>query len=121
MLSVRSVKVEHVEDWLNAALAVILFVSPWVFGFAGETSAAWTAWVTGIVIAVLAVAAIVRFAEWEEWTNAVLGLWLVTAPWIVGFTTISAALWTHVVLGLLIAASAACEIWFARFDRSATV
>jgi hypothetical protein len=35
MLSVRSVKVEHVQDWLNAALAVILFVSPWVLGFAG--------------------------------------------------------------------------------------
>ena len=28
MLSVKSVKVEHVQDWLNAALAVILFVSP---------------------------------------------------------------------------------------------
>src|SRR5437879_2535061 len=120
MLSVEKVKVEHPQDWLNLALAALLFVSPWVLGFPAETAAAWTAWVTGIVIGILAVAAIVQFAEWEEWANLVLGLWLVVAPWIVGFTTVIMARWTHVVLGILVAAIAASEVWSVRFHKSAT-
>jgi hypothetical protein len=120
MSSVVRSKAEHVQDWVNLVLAVILFVSPWVLGFAAETAAAWTAWGTGVVIAVLAVAAIVQFAEWEEWANGILGLWLVLSPWIVGFTNIVVAQWTHVVLGLLVAAVAGWELWFVRFDKSAT-
>jgi hypothetical protein len=37
-----------------AVLAVILFVSPWAFGFTAVTSLAWSAWIIGIVV-VLAV------------------------------------------------------------------
>ena len=33
------------QDGMNLALAVALFVSPWVMGFAGEFMAAWNAWV----------------------------------------------------------------------------
>lgn len=29
------------QDWLNLVLAVALFVSPWVLGFASETIPAW--------------------------------------------------------------------------------
>jgi SPW repeat len=72
-----------------------------VLGFTAETAAAWTAWGTGLAIAVLAAAAIVQFAEWEEWANLVLGLWLVVAPWIVRFTNVIVAQWTHVVLAWL--------------------
>jgi hypothetical protein len=120
MLSVEKVKVEQARDWLNLVLAAILFVSPWVLGFTTEMAAAWTAWATAIVIAVFAGAAIVKFAEWEEWANLVLGLWLVVAPWIVGFTNAIAARWTHVVLGLLVAAVAGWGVWFVRIHKSAT-
>jgi hypothetical protein len=119
MSFVKKVNVEHAPDWLNLALAVILFVSPWVLGFTAETAAAWTAWATGIVIAILAVAAIVQFAEWEEWASVVLGVWLVVSPWVVGFTHNVVAQWTHIVLGLLIAAVAVWEVWLQRSHRSA--
>lgn len=117
MLSVKKVKVEHAQDWLNLALAVILFVSPWVLGFAGETVAAWTAWGVGVVIAILAAAAIIQFAEWEEWASLALGLLLAAAPWVLGYTNIVAAQWASVLLGLLVAAVAAWEVWV---HRSAT-
>ena len=120
MLSFAKAKVEHVQDWLNLALAVVLFVSPWFLGFTAEKAAAWTAWGTGILIAILALAAIIQFAEWEEWASLVLGLWLVVSPWVVGFTNVIEARWAHVVLGLLVAAVAAWEVWFVRFHKSAT-
>ena len=53
--------------------------------------AAWTAWVSAVVIGALAVAAIVAFTEWEEWVNLALGIWVVLAPWILGFTGVTYA------------------------------
>jgi hypothetical protein len=120
MSPVMKLDVERSREWLNLVLAVILFVSPWVLGFAGETAAAWTAWGTGIVIGALAVAAIMRFQEWEAWASLVLGLWLAISPWLVGFADVLAARWTDVVLGLLSAAIAAWEVWFVRSHKSAT-
>ncbi|RCV50528.1 SPW repeat protein [Marinitenerispora sediminis] len=34
-------------------LGVLMFVTPWVLGFAGNPAAAWTAWIVGLVIAVM--------------------------------------------------------------------
>jgi SPW repeat len=31
-------------------LAVILFVSPWIFGFTGVTALAWSAWIVAILV-----------------------------------------------------------------------
>jgi hypothetical protein len=39
---------------IPAVLAVILFVSPWAFGFTAVTALAWSAWIIGILV-VLAV------------------------------------------------------------------
>ncbi|MBI2256836.1 MAG: SPW repeat protein [Proteobacteria bacterium] len=116
MLSVKNVKVEHAQDWLNLALAVILFASPWVLGFQGETVAAWTAWGAGVVIAILAAAAIVQFAEWEEWASLALGLMLAAAPWALGYSDIVAAQWASFLLGLLVAMVA---LWEVQIHRSA--
>jgi hypothetical protein len=103
--------VDQFQDWINLVLAVVLFVSPWAFGFAGETGAAWNAWICGIVIAVLAVLALVKFAEWEEWIAAALGVWLIISPWVLGFAAMATALWTHIVLGVVIAALAVWRGW----------
>ena len=102
---------ERFPDWVNLVLAVLLFLSPWAFGFSGEQAAAFDAWACGIVVGVLSIAAIVRFAEWEEWINLALGVWLVVSPWLLGFTALGYALWTNVILGVLIAAVAAWELW----------
>ncbi|WP_155251019.1 SPW repeat protein [Sinorhizobium meliloti] len=99
------------QDWMNLILAVALFVSPWVMGFAGEFMAAWNAWIVGVVIGALALATLTAFSEWEEWANIVIGIWLVVAPWLLGFAPNANAMWTHVVLGLLVAAISAWALW----------
>jgi hypothetical protein len=44
---------------LMAAVGVVVFVSPWVMGFASTTSmAAWTAWIVGAVSAIVGLLAV---------------------------------------------------------------
>lgn len=105
------------QDWANIVLAVLLFITPWVFQFAGSaegtgvtettavSAAAWNAWVSALVVAALAVAALLRFAEWEEWLSAAVGIWLVISPWLLSFASLADAMWSAVALGALIAIS----------------
>ncbi|MDI7861984.1 SPW repeat protein [Rhizobiaceae bacterium n13] len=99
------------QDLVNLFLAVCLFLSPWVVGFSLEAMPAWNAWIVGIVLGALAIATLSVFAEWEEWVNLVLGLWLIVAPWMLGFTASMSAMWTHIVLGVLVAALSAWAVW----------
>ena len=101
------------QDLINLILAVCLFVSPWIVGFAAETTAAYNAWIVGVVLGVLAVATLSVFAEWEEWVNVVLGLWLIVSPWLLGFVANANAMATHVDLGVLVVAASAWA-WRAR-------
>ncbi len=39
-------------ELIPAVLAVILFVSPFAFGFTGITALAWAAWIIGVLVAV---------------------------------------------------------------------
>jgi hypothetical protein len=41
----------------------------------------------------------------------ILGLWLIVAPWIMGFASISAALATFVTLGIVVAVTSVSELW----------
>lgn len=110
---------KHPQDWANLVLAVLLFLSPWILGFSAEQYAAWNAWISAVVVAALAIGAISAFQEWEEWLSLIAGIWVVVSPWVLGFTAITIATWTHVVLGLLIAAAAAWEIWEVRHQPHA--
>jgi len=46
--------------------------------------------------------------------NVVLGLCLVLAPWFLGFATVAAARYAHVVIGLIVGALAALDLWMIR-------
>src|SRR5690349_18050466 len=104
MVSWRNQRVERVPEWLNLILAVCLFLSPWVLGFSGEQVAAWDAWVCAVIIGALSVAALTSYAAWEEWASIAVGAWLVISPWVLGFSTLPAAIGTVLVIGILVAA-----------------
>jgi len=108
------------QDWLNLIVAALLFFSPWLMGFVGDVMPTRNAWIVGVVLALIAIAAITAFAEWEEWLNLALGLWLIAAPWMLGFTGNPAAFRTHLVLGLLTAAISAWAVWDYRHEPHAT-
>ncbi|HEV7321436.1 MAG TPA: SPW repeat protein [Ensifer sp.] len=99
------------QDWINLVLALCLFVSPWIMGFVVESVPAWNAWIAAAVLGVLAIATLAMFAEWEEWASLIVGLWLIASPWLLGFSTSSNPMWTHVVLGGLVTALAVWAVW----------
>ncbi|TMJ47767.1 MAG: hypothetical protein E6G85_26820 [Alphaproteobacteria bacterium] len=96
-------------DLANLILGAILFLSPWMFGFAAGHESQ-NAWITGIVIAILSIAALAAFAVWEEWLNLVAGLWTIVSPWALGFQG-KTAMTVHVVIGIIVAVLAAVELW----------
>lgn len=97
-------------DVINLILGAFLFFSPWLFTFAPGTES-WNAWGAGVVIAVLSIAALAAFAEWEEWLNLIVGLWVIVSPWVLHFSANIQAMWTNVIVGVVVAALAAYEIW----------
>jgi hypothetical protein len=101
---------ERAYDLLNLIFAALLFISPWVIPYSGETAAAWNAWIVGVLVAALAAIALMWSEEWPEWVNAVLGAWTVVAPWILGFAT-NGARWTQLILGALVLVCAAWGAW----------
>jgi len=110
------------EDWsraklcdvVNLLLGTILFFSPWLFSLSAGAPRQ-IASTMGLFIAVLSVAALAAFAVWEEWLNLIAGLWLVVAPWLLGFED-SNAVMVDVVIGIVVVVLATFEIWVA-MDR----
>jgi hypothetical protein len=101
----------HWQDWANLILAVWLFFSPWILGFAmpsgaggaaAASNASWDSWVLGAAIFAVAATALFRLQAWEEWVIAVLGIWLFLAPFLLLFTNVPGAAWTHWIVGALV-------------------
>lgn len=105
---------EHWQDAVSVLLGVWLVVSPWVLGFEGNAVALWNSVILGVVLAVASGAALVKFHEWEEWADMAMGLWLVAAPWLLGYAALATPTWNHVLVGLAAIAMAAWSIWHFR-------
>lgn len=106
----------HWHDWLNALLAIWLFISPWVLNFGGVVdggvgtgtaaiamTAAWNAWILGVIVFIVAITAARQWGSGSEWLNVLLGIWIFIAPWVLGFAGFPAAAWDHWILGAVIA------------------
>jgi hypothetical protein len=96
-------------DAAKLILGAVLFFSPLALDL-GPGPASVHAYIIGFAIAALAIDAIAAFARWEEWLHLALGLWATAAPWVLGFHG-TAAMTVHVIIGLLVAALAAAELW----------
>jgi hypothetical protein len=104
---------ESLPDIVNLVVGAVLLTSPWLFGFTGETAAAWNAALAGAFIAVLAVAAIAAFDDWEEWLSLAAGAWVAISPWLLGFTGNTTATRVHAIAGVIVAVVAAGRLWLA--------
>jgi len=93
----------------NLVLDAVLFFSRCIVGLA-DGSESQNAWISGAVIAAVSIAALAAFAEWEEWLSLVAGLWAIVSPWVLGFAG-TTAMTVHVVIGVIVAALAAAELW----------
>jgi hypothetical protein len=102
------------QDAVNLVLGAWLALSPLVLGYAARNDAAWNAYLVGAAIVIMAASAIWYFQQWEEWINALLGLWLIVSPWIIGYSALEVPLWNQVVVGVL---TAGLAIWAAQAEN----
>lgn len=100
---------------LNLLLGLWLVIAPFLLSYA--TSASRGNDITiGVIIALLAAFRLLGAyrAAWLSWLNALLGIWLIVAPFILGYDS-SSALWNDVIVGLFIAF---LGLWSATASRS---
>lgn len=91
---------------IDVVAGLWLILSPFILGFTSETGAMWNSIIFGLIVTVLAASRTTGEGyrvEWPSWTNAVIGLWLILSPFILGFTGNGVAYINTLVLGIIIA------------------
>ena len=89
-------------DWTNLTLGVFLAASPWL-ALGGGSAVMLNAATSGIIIAIAAGGALSTPNAGAQWLNACIGLWLLIAPMLLGFSADSDAMWTSVLVGISVA------------------
>lgn len=89
----------------NIVAGLWLLIAAFVLGYAGIAAALWNEILVGAAIAVLAWLRVSNPTQRAglSWTNVVLGLWLIGAPFILGYAGTAAAMWNEVIIGLVVA------------------
>jgi hypothetical protein len=95
------------QDWANLVLGAWMIISPWVLGFADTNNvAAMSAWALGTGIVVFAGMAASMRQAWEEGINMLLGIALLSSPWVFEFAAQQTPTSNAVIVGVLVAALA---------------
>ena len=94
-------------SWVVVLAGIWEVVAPFVLGYTVTTAALWDAVIVGAVLIVLGAWAALSNQEGTDrgldWLNALVGLWLIAAPFVLEYTGIAAALWNDVVVGIIVA------------------
>src|SRR5581483_4045175 len=75
------------QDYVNFLLGLWLFVSLWAMGYTDIGQAATNAWIFGIGLMLFAAIAVYMPQMWEEIINALIGVWLIASPYVLGFSS----------------------------------
>ena len=97
------------EDFLFLAIGVIMLISPIFVAETYSTSVYLSAGIAGCAVAAIAMLELVSLRRWEEVLELACGIWLIAAPWILGFGGAMAGL--HITAGIFVGALAILELW----------
>ncbi|RFA29168.1 hypothetical protein CAI21_10385 [Alkalilimnicola ehrlichii] len=87
---------------LGLWLVLAAFILPMPDGVTGAPGL--NSLLTGLLLVLFSGAAIVLGGRWQDWLNLLLGIWLILAPWVLGYLEVPVAAWVHTILGLIVAA-----------------
>lgn len=76
--------------------------------------------IVGLLIVCCSAVALGRYGAWAEWSNIALGCWAIAAPFALGFGAAQAAMWTHVLIGICVAAIATVQLMSSRRSQGIT-
>jgi multisubunit Na+/H+ antiporter MnhB subunit len=76
--------------------------------------ATFNAVIIGVALIATALGAILFPRAWEEWAEAIMGLWMVLSPWVLGFADRRLAMLVAVIVG---AAVMLMALWTLATDK----
>ncbi len=98
-------------SWIVALFGLWEVIAPFLLGYSTTGAALWDAIVIGVVLIVLAGWAALVSEEGTikslNWINAVLGLWLIIAPFVLTYSSVASAMWNDIIVGVIVAILAA--------------
>lgn len=94
------------ENWIILVVGIWVMLSPWFFPLHGPDSILYARLLsdslTGAVVVGAAAMALQDLQPKSEWIGFVMGIWLITAPWALGYANESPALWNSTIAGAVI-------------------
>ncbi|MCD6291704.1 MAG: SPW repeat protein [Anaerolineae bacterium] len=98
-------------SWVIAVAGAWEVIAPFILKYTSTGSATWNAIIIGLAIVILGVWAALSAAESTvknlNWVNAVLGAWLIIAPFILSYSHTTTAMWNNIIIGVIVLALAA--------------
>lgn len=99
------------EEWCGMILGIMILLSPWFATRPDHGSVIVNALAVGILVFGLAQLEYLALQRWEEAGSVVVGIWLICSPFIFDYAGADQLRIWHIVLGALVAALAALELW----------
>ena len=99
-------------SWLSVMIGAWLIVAPWIMGYTAASAVAENA-ILGVAVVSVGFWSIGTAAAFTApaWVNGMLGLWIMVAPWVIGYAhAASAATSNDVIVGIVIMIVAAIRI-----------
>ncbi|MCG8347454.1 MAG: SPW repeat protein [Chloroflexales bacterium] len=106
--------------WILSILGLLLVISPFALGYSTDTNAMWSSIVLGAVIALVSgYKALARDKGiWEDVIAVIAGVVAIAIPFVLGFSSIAVALWTFVVMGILVVLLSGYDIYARRMETT---
>lgn len=98
------------QEWASFALGLWLAVSPWLADYADHEGATANAAVVGLLLALSSHFQVSFDHSAAEWLNLAVGLWLLAAPFTVGFTAAGVPTANCLAVGTFVTALAASAL-----------
>ena len=100
----------------TATLGILLILAPFVMGYYDAPTAMWTSIILGLLAAGVSLYKgwAKDTARWEYMIAAIVGLLAVFAPFVLGFSAVTVAVWTVIILGALLAFLGGYEGFFTK-------
>ena len=99
------------EEWCGMILGILILLSPWFTTRPEHGEVIINALGVGILVFGLAQLQYFALQRWEEAGSLVLGVWLICSPFVFNYAGADPLRTWHFVLGALVAALAALELW----------
>jgi VIT1/CCC1 family predicted Fe2+/Mn2+ transporter len=97
---------------LNIAAGAWLIIAPFLLAYSDVAEGVWNDVIVGLAVLAFASYRVARPGSGIglSWTNALLGGWLIIAPFALGYSDVTAAVWNDVIVGVVVVSLA---IWSA--------